>query len=52
MYLKKALGVLEKLLPKAKRIEFKGLDHSGAWNADRAGTPNQVAQSLRHFFTK
>ena len=51
-YLKNALAALERTLPKARRTEFTGLDHSAAWNVDRGGAPGQVAQSLRQFFTK
>jgi hypothetical protein len=31
-YLREALTMLEKTLPKVRRIEFEGLDHSGSWN--------------------
>lgn len=49
-YLKAALGALHTMLPKADRVEFEGLDHSGAWNADRGGHPEIVAAALRRFF--
>jgi len=49
-YLKAALDALEQILPHVQRTEFKGLDHSAAWNSDRGGTPEPVAQSLCRFF--
>jgi pimeloyl-ACP methyl ester carboxylesterase len=49
-YLKTALDTLEKILPHAKRIEFRGLGHEASWNTDRGGQPEQVAQELRRFF--
>lgn len=49
-YLKNALDTLERTLPKVRRIEFAGLDHSGSWNSDRGGNPELVARSLREFF--
>jgi pimeloyl-ACP methyl ester carboxylesterase len=49
-YLKAALKNLKTVLPNAKRIQFKGLDHSGPWNADRGGNPGPVAEALRAFF--
>ena len=49
-YLKDALSALEKILPKARRIEYTGLDHSGVWNPDRGGNPEPVAQSLKAYF--
>ncbi len=48
-YLKNALTALEAILPNALRTEFKGLDHSAAWNTDRGGAPEIVAQSVRKF---
>ena len=51
-YLKFALENLEKILPHAKRIEFPGLGHAAAWNADRGGQPELVAQELRRFFAE
>jgi pimeloyl-ACP methyl ester carboxylesterase len=49
-YLKVALDTLEKTLPHVRRIELAGLGHAAAWNADRGGKPEQVAQELRQFF--
>ena len=49
-YLKSALAALETILPKVRRHELRGLDHSGSWNSDQGGNPELVAQSLRRFF--
>ena len=49
-YLKAALVALEKVLPRATRIEFPGLGHGGSGNSDRGGKPEVVAQALREFF--
>ena len=47
VYLQKALDGLSKVLPKAKRFIFRGLDHLGP---DNDGKPERVAQELRSFF--
>jgi pimeloyl-ACP methyl ester carboxylesterase len=49
-YMKRALPVLEKVLPHVQRIEFSGLDHGASGNTNRGGQPERVAQELRHFF--
>ncbi len=49
-YLKVALDALEKVLPRAKRIEFAGLNHGASGNTNRGGQPERVAQELRRFF--
>jgi pimeloyl-ACP methyl ester carboxylesterase len=49
-YFKVALDTLENVLPHVKRIEFSGLGHGGAGNANRGGKPERVAQELRRFF--
>ncbi len=52
-WLKVALDALEKVLPRAKRIEFPGLDHGGSSDVsstNRSGQPERVAQELRRFF--
>ncbi|HZS88620.1 MAG TPA: alpha/beta hydrolase [Chloroflexota bacterium] len=49
-YLKGALDALEKVLPRATRVELAGLDHAASWNSDRGGKPGPVAQELRRFF--
>ena len=49
-YLKVALDHLEKVLPNNKRIEFPHLGHAAAWNTDRGGQPEVVAQALQRFF--
>ena len=46
-YLKAALQALNGVLPKAKRVEFRGLGHLAA---DNGGQPQRVAQELRRFF--
>jgi pimeloyl-ACP methyl ester carboxylesterase len=51
-YLKIALDDLEKILPHNQRIEFPGLGHAAAWNTDRGGKPEVVAQALRRFFAE
>ena len=49
-YLKEALVSLEFILPHAQRHEFKGLDHSAPWNADRGGEPLRISATLLEFF--
>jgi hypothetical protein len=49
-YLKNALAALETILPKVRRDQSEGLNHSGTWNSDQGGNPELVAQSLRRFF--
>ena len=49
-YLQNALTGLEKTLPKSKRIEFKGLGHSAAWNREKGGAPQVVAREMVRFF--
>jgi pimeloyl-ACP methyl ester carboxylesterase len=49
-FLKVALDDLEKVLPHVIRVELPGLDHAAAWNTDRGGQPEPVAQELRRFF--
>ncbi|MBB6244880.1 hypothetical protein HDE79_004373 [Rhodanobacter sp. MP1X3] len=49
-YLRKSSIALERVLPKSRRIEFNGLNHSGPWNVDRGGKPNTVARAMREFF--
>ena len=51
-YLTAALDTLEKVLPRAKRVEFPGLGHDASGNADRRGRPERVAQELRRFFVE
>jgi len=48
-YLKRALGDLQRVLARARRVELPGLDHAAAWNADRRGNPEPVAHELRSF---
>ncbi len=49
-YLKRALDMLEGVLPRARRVELPGLDHGATGNADRRGRPEVVARELRAFF--
>jgi hypothetical protein len=49
-YLKDARDALEQILPHVQRTEFKGLEHSAAWNSDRGGDPQRIAKSLCVFF--
>lgn len=49
-YLKESIRDMKKVLPRAKCIEFSGLNHLGAGNADQGGKPERVAQELRRFF--
>lgn len=48
-YLKKALAMLAQTLPHARRVELKGLDHSGPWNTDLGGQPAAIADEMRTF---
>jgi len=50
-YLKKALDLMQEVLPGAKRIELKGLGHGGSGNANRGGKPDVVAKELKQFFS-
>jgi pimeloyl-ACP methyl ester carboxylesterase len=49
-YLRAALDALEKVVPRAKRIELAGVGHEASGNSDRRGKPERVAQELRRFF--
>jgi pimeloyl-ACP methyl ester carboxylesterase len=49
-YLKAALDALERVLPRAERVELAGLDHAASWNSDRGGKPERLAEELRRFF--
>jgi pimeloyl-ACP methyl ester carboxylesterase len=46
-YLRLALDELEAILPRAQRVEFRGLDHQGPDNSEQ---PTVVAAKLREFF--
>ncbi|MFC5833360.1 alpha/beta fold hydrolase [Nonomuraea insulae] len=48
-YLRSALSELERVLPRARRVEMKGLDHSATSNAAERGRPEQVADEIRRF---
>ncbi len=51
---KTSVAALEKVLPRARRVEFPGLGHGGVWNYDKqrnpGGRPEIVADELRRFF--
>jgi pimeloyl-ACP methyl ester carboxylesterase len=49
-YLQTAMDALAQALPQAKRVVLDGFDHSAAWNRDKRGRPEGVAQELRKFF--
>ena len=49
-YLRHAVRSLGEVLPNSHHTEFKGLDHSGAWNKARGGCPMVVAAALGDFF--
>jgi pimeloyl-ACP methyl ester carboxylesterase len=49
-FLKRALDRLEQVVPTTRRVELRGLDHSGSWNTDLGGKPTEVARELRRFF--
>jgi pimeloyl-ACP methyl ester carboxylesterase len=46
-FLQRGLEVLAKLLPRAARLELRGLGHTAA---DNEGKPERVAEALRRFF--
>jgi pimeloyl-ACP methyl ester carboxylesterase len=46
-YLRDALVALEQALPRRRRLELAGLDHSAPWNLDRGGRPEVVAKAIR-----
>ena len=48
-YLRQTLRSLEQILPRTKRVEFKGLDHLGPSNG---GNPRLVATALKAFFAE
>lgn len=51
-YLRQALTALEGVLPRARRADLTGLDHSATSNADRRGHPERVAVEVRGFLTE
>ena len=50
-YFTAALDALEKTLPQVTRVTFENLGHDAAWNSDKRGNPQQVAQALCQFFS-
>ncbi len=49
-YLRRALDRLERILPAARRVEFRGLGHGGSGDSDWGGKPAVVAAELARFF--
>ena len=49
-YMKVAMDALEKVFPRAQRVEFPGLGHGASGNTNRGGQPERVARELRRFF--
>jgi pimeloyl-ACP methyl ester carboxylesterase len=49
-YLQRSLDALQTVLPKASRVELRGLEHAAPWNRDRGGSPERVAEALLSFF--
>jgi pimeloyl-ACP methyl ester carboxylesterase len=49
-YIRESARVLERSIPRARRIEFDGLTHAGPWNENRGGKPSMVAETMREFF--
>jgi pimeloyl-ACP methyl ester carboxylesterase len=50
-HLRTALDGLERVLPRARRVELAGLDHSATSNAGQRGRPELVAEAVRGFLT-
>lgn len=54
-YLKAALDSLERILPRAKRTEFSGLDHGGSSDPspfNKKGNPELVAREVRRYLVQ
>lgn len=50
-YLKAALTLLERVIPKVTRVELPDLDHAASWNQDRGGRPAPVAAEILRFLS-
>ncbi|TDC06356.1 hypothetical protein E1267_16500 [Nonomuraea longispora] len=50
-YLRTALDALQRVLPRARRVEMAGLGHSATANTARRGRPERVAPEIRAFLT-
>ncbi|NBE92751.1 alpha/beta hydrolase [Nonomuraea sp. KC401] len=48
-YLRTALDALQRVLPRARRVEMAGLGHSATANTARRGRPERVAPEIRAF---
>ncbi|PZG03705.1 alpha/beta fold hydrolase [Nonomuraea aridisoli] len=51
-YLRAALGELQRVLPRARRVTLPGLDHNATSNAARRGRPEPVAEVVRRFLSE
>lgn len=54
-YLTASVDALERVLPRAERVEFAGLGHAASGNTDdpmtgKGADPERVARELRRFF--
>ena len=49
-YMQRSTRELEKVLPNARRVEIKGVNHTVTGNRDQLGNPGLVARELRRFF--
>ncbi|WP_327581084.1 alpha/beta hydrolase [Nonomuraea sp. NBC_00507] len=50
-YLRSALTALQRVLPRARRVDLAGLGHSATSNAAMRGNPERVAEEIRRFLT-
>ncbi|RVX41802.1 pimeloyl-ACP methyl ester carboxylesterase [Nonomuraea polychroma] len=50
-HLRSVLTALEGVLPRARRVDMAGLDHSATSNAAMRGKPERVAEEIRRFLT-
>jgi pimeloyl-ACP methyl ester carboxylesterase len=48
-HLRSALTALQGVLPRARRVDLAGLDHSATSNAAMRGRPERVAEEIRRF---
>ena len=51
-YLQNSVRELEKVLPDAKRVELKNVDHGGTFNKAQGGSPDVFAEQLKRFFLR
>ncbi|MGI5289727.1 alpha/beta fold hydrolase [Nonomuraea polychroma] len=50
-HLRSVLTALEGVLPRARRVDMAGLDHSATSNTAMRGKPEQVAEEIRRYLT-